>query len=127
MPDTSSCTTEFAPALVFTDAAAAKVSTILASMSENDDESSTDLKLRLSIAGGGCSGFKYEFAFTDEQTDDDTTVEKNGVTLLVDSISLQYLDGATLDYKEDAQGEQFVIRNPKASSTCGCGASAAFD
>jgi iron-sulfur cluster insertion protein len=115
---------EFPPAIIFTEEAANKVKTILAETAiEEQDPMLAHQKLRISITGGGCSGFKYEFAFTDIQNEDDTAVEKNDVTLLVDPLSMQYLEGATIGYKEDASGEEFVITNPNASSQCGCGSS----
>ena len=103
--------------LVFTDSAADKVRDLLI------DEGNPDLKLRVFVQGGGCSGFQYGFTFDEEVSDDDTRINKNGVTLLVDSMSFQYLFGAEIDYKEDIEGSQFVIRNPNASTTCGCGSS----
>lgn len=103
--------------LVFTDAAAEKVRDLLI------DEGNPDLKLRVFIQGGGCSGFQYGFTFDEEVAEDDTSIDKNGVTLLVDPMSFQYLVGAEIDYKEDIHGSQFVIRNPNATTTCGCGSS----
>ena len=103
--------------LIFTDSAAAKVADLIA------EEGNTDLKLRVFVQGGGCSGFQYGFTFDEAVNEDDTTFEKNGVTLLVDSMSFQYLVGAEIDYKEDINGSQFVIKNPNAQSTCGCGSS----
>lgn len=103
--------------IIFTDAAAAKVKSLL------EEEENPNLKLRVFLVGGGCSGFQYRFAFTDEVEDDDFSVENNGVMLLVDSISMQYMAGAEVDYAESLQSSQFVIRNPSASTTCGCGAS----
>jgi len=94
--------------LVFTDSAANKVKELV------DEEGNPDLKLRVFVQGGGCSGFQY---------DDDTQMSKNGVTLLIDAMSLQYLAGAEIDYKDDLQGAQFVIKNPNATTTCGCGSS----
>ena len=79
--------------------------------------------LRVAVAGGGCSGFQYGFTFDEIANDDDTTMTKNGVSLLIDAMSYQYLVGAEIDYKEDLQGAQFVIKNPNAQSTCGCGSS----
>ena len=107
---------EFSP-LVFTEAAARKVRDLI------DEEGNPALKLRLYITGGGCSGFQYGFTFDEAVNDDDTTVENCGVTLLVDPLSVQYLTGAEVDYTEDLQGAQFVIRNPNAATTCGCGSS----
>ena len=103
--------------LVFTDNAAAKVKNLI------DEEGNPDLKLRVFVQGGGCSGFQYGFTFDEVVNDDDTTMEKNGVSLLIDAMSYQYLVGAEIDYKEDIEGSQFVIKNPNATSTCGCGSS----
>ena len=103
--------------LVFTDSAAAKVADLIA------EEGNPELKLRVFVQGGGCSGFQYGFTFDDAVNEDDTLFEKNGVTLLVDSMSFQYLVGAEIDYKEDINGSQFVIKNPIAQTTCGCGSS----
>ena len=99
----------------FTEAAAQKVRTLL------DEEDNKKLKLRVFVTGGGCSGFKYGFTFDENEEEGDTRVDKAGVTLLVDPMSVQYLLGAEIDYKEDVQGAQFVIRNPNAATTCGCG------
>ena len=103
--------------LVFTDAAAAKVASLI------EDEGNADLKLRVFVQGGGCSGFQYGFTFDEVTNEDDTVMKKNGVVLLVDAMSLQYLMGAEIDYKDDLEGAQFVIRNPNATTTCGCGSS----
>jgi iron-sulfur cluster insertion protein len=103
--------------IVFTESAAAKVADLIA------EEGNPDLKLRVFVQGGGCSGFQYGFTFDEAVNDDDMTLEKNGVQLLIDSMSFQYLVGAEIDYKEDIQGSQFVIRNPNATTTCGCGSS----
>ncbi len=103
--------------LVFTDSAAGKVKQLL------EEEGNANLKLRVFVQGGGCSGFQYGFTFDEDTNDDDTTLEKNGVQLLVDPMSFQYLVGAEIDYKEDLEGAQFVIRNPNATTTCGCGSS----
>jgi len=103
--------------LLFTDAAAAKVKDLLA------EEGNPNLKLRVFVQGGGCSGFQYGFTFDEDTAEDDTTLEKDGVQLLVDPMSFQYLVGAEIDYKEDLEGAQFVIRNPNATTTCGCGSS----
>lgn len=105
------------PPLVFTDAAATKVSELIR------DEDNPNLKLRVFISGGGCSGFQYGFTFDEKVEEGDSEVENHGVTLLVDPMSVQYLMGAEIDYTEDLQGAQFVIRNPNASTTCGCGQS----
>jgi len=103
--------------IIFTDNAAAKVGALIA------EEDNNNLKLRVYISGGGCSGFQYGFTFDEEVNDDDTQIENGGVTVLIDAMSVQYLDGAEIDYKEDVSGAQFVIRNPNASTTCGCGSS----
>ncbi|EDY86141.1 HesB/YadR/YfhF [gamma proteobacterium HTCC5015] len=103
--------------LVFTDAAAQKVKTLI------DEEENEALKLRVFVSGGGCSGFQYGFTFDENVDGADTAVENAGVTLLVDPISYQYLAGAEIDYTEGLEGAQFVIRNPNASTTCGCGSS----
>jgi iron-sulfur cluster insertion protein len=109
--------TEMPAPLVFTDNAAAKVKQLI------DEEGNLDLKLRVFVTGGGCSGFQYGFTFDEAVSDDDTTMQKNGVTLLIDPMSLQYLGGAEIDYQEGVEGAQFVIKNPNATSTCGCGSS----
>ena len=103
--------------LQFTSAAAAKVRELVA------EEGNDALKLRVYIQGGGCSGFQYGFEFDEEQGGDDLAVRTDGVTLLVDPLSLQYLMGAEVDYTESLHGAQFVIRNPNAKTTCGCGSS----
>ncbi|GAB1577533.1 iron-sulfur cluster insertion protein ErpA [Bordetella petrii] len=103
--------------LIFTDSAAAKVKDLLA------EEGNPELKLRVFVQGGGCSGFQYGFTFDEAVNEDDTVLDKNGVQLLVDPMSFQYLVGAEIDYKEDLEGAQFVIRNPNATTTCGCGSS----
>ena len=103
--------------LRFSPAAAAKVRELIA------EEGNADLKLRVYIQGGGCSGFQYGFEFDENRSDDDVAVETDGVMLLVDPLSLQYLMGAEVDYSESLQGAQFVIRNPNAKTTCGCGSS----
>jgi iron-sulfur cluster insertion protein len=105
------------PAVVFTDAAAHKVAALI------HEEDNPALKLRVFIAGGGCSGFQYGFTFDEELQSGDTEVENQGVTLLIDPMSIQYLMGAEIDYKDDLEGAQFVIRNPNAATTCGCGSS----
>jgi iron-sulfur cluster insertion protein len=110
-------TIDFDAPLVFTDSAAAKVADLVA------EEGNPDLKLRVFVQGGGCSGFQYGFTFDEVMNEDDTAMSKGGVTLLIDAMSLQYLNGAEIDYKEDLQGAQFVIRNPNATTTCGCGSS----
>ena len=88
-----------------------------------DEEGNPELKLRVFVTGGGCSGFQYGFTFDETVNEDDSTLEKNGVKLLIDSMSYQYLVGAEIDYKEDLEGAQFVIKNPNAQTTCGCGSS----
>ncbi|RDZ26235.1 iron-sulfur cluster insertion protein ErpA [Lysobacter silvisoli] len=103
--------------LEFTASAAAKVRELIA------EEGNAALKLRVYIQGGGCSGFQYGFEFDEQQGEDDLTVQTDGVTLLVDPLSLQYLMGAVVDYTESLHGAQFVIRNPNAKTTCGCGSS----
>jgi iron-sulfur cluster insertion protein len=103
--------------IVFTDAAAKKVRELI------DEEDNPDLMLRVFVAGGGCSGFQYGFTFDERTEDGDSSVVNQGVTLVVDPMSVQYLMGAEIDYKEDLQGAQFVIRNPNAATTCGCGSS----
>ena len=103
--------------LVFTDNAATKVKRLI------EEEGNPDLKLRVFVTGGGCSGFQYGFTFEETVSDDDTSLNKAGVTLLVDPMSLQYLMGAEIDYQENVEGAQFVIKNPNATSTCGCGSS----
>lgn len=103
--------------LIFTDNAAKKVKELI------EEEGSPDLKLRVFVSGGGCSGFQYGFTFEEEVNDDDTQVQKDTVTLLIDPMSLQYLMGAEIDYQDSLQGSQFVIRNPQATTTCGCGSS----
>nr|WP_126600768.1 iron-sulfur cluster insertion protein ErpA [Actinobacillus delphinicola] len=103
--------------LIFTDAAATKVKTLIS------EEENPNLKLRVYITGGGCSGFQYGFTFDEKVNEGDLTIEKDGVHLVVDPMSLQYLIGATVDYTEGLQGSRFVVTNPNASSTCGCGSS----
>ncbi|MEE8344285.1 MAG: iron-sulfur cluster insertion protein ErpA [Woeseiaceae bacterium] len=105
------------PPLVFTDAAARKVSELI------QEEENPDLMLRVFVSGGGCSGFQYGFTFDEKIEEGDSSIENQGVTLIVDPMSVQYLLGAEIDYKEDLQGAQFVIRNPNAITTCGCGSS----
>lgn len=103
--------------LIFTDSAVAKVADLIA------EEGNPDLKLRVFVQGGGCSGFQYGFTFDEAVNEDDTLITKDNVTLLIDSMSFQYLVGAEIDYKEDINGSQFVIKNPNATTTCGCGSS----
>ncbi len=103
--------------LIFSDSAATKVKSLI------EEEGNDNLKLRVYVTGGGCSGFQYGFTFDESINDGDTAVENNGVTLLIDPMSFQYMVGAEIDYKEDLEGAQFVIRNPNATTTCGCGSS----
>jgi iron-sulfur cluster insertion protein len=103
--------------LLFTDNAADKVKALII------EEGNDDLKLRVFVTGGGCSGLQYGFTFDEIANEDDTVMEKNGVKLLIDPMSYQYLVGAEIDYTEGLEGAQFVIKNPSASSTCGCGSS----
>ena len=109
--------TEMPDPLVFTDSAAAKVADLIA------EEGNPELKLRVFVQGGGCSGFQYGFTFDEVTNDDDTVMNKHGVSLLIDAMSYQYLVGVEIDYKDDLQVAQFVIKNPSATSTCGCGSS----
>ena len=95
--------------------AASKVASLV------EEEGNQDLKLRVFITGGGCSGFSYGFTFDEGAAEDDAVIERDGVTMLIDPMSYQYLSGSEIDYKEDLQGSQFVVTNPNASSTCGCG------
>ena len=107
---------EMMPApLLFTDNAANKVKALIV------EEGNAELKLRVFVSGGGCSGFQYGFTFEEKPNEDDTVLEKNGVQLLIDPMSYQYLVGSEIDYKEDLEGAQFVIKNPNATTTCGCG------
>jgi iron-sulfur cluster insertion protein len=106
-----------APPIVLSDAALAKVSELIA------DEGNPGLKLRIYVTGGGCSGFQYGFAFDEATGEDDFLIERQGVAVLVDSISLQYLAGAEIGYEDGLEGARFVIKNPNASGTCGCGSS----
>lgn len=103
--------------ITVTDAAAGKICEVIA------EENNPALMLRMFVQGGGCSGFQYGFTLDDVQAEDDFLIEKNGVKILVDSMSYQYLEGATVDYKDELYGSQFVISNPNAESTCGCGSS----
>jgi iron-sulfur cluster insertion protein len=100
-----------------TNNAALKIKDLLA------EEGNPNLKLRTFVQGGGCSGFQYGFTFDEIQNEDDFVIEKSGMTLLIDSMSMQYLTDATIDYKEDINGSQFSIKNPNAVTTCGCGSS----
>jgi len=103
--------------VVFTDNAAQKVAGLI------QDEGNDNLKLRVYITGGGCSGFQYGFTFDENQADDDYMIEQDGVKVLVDAMSMTYLEGAEIDYKKDLTSAQFVIKNPNATNTCGCGSS----
>lgn len=113
----SSVAEEMPSPLIFSEAAAAKVKELI------EDEGNDALKLRVFISGGGCSGFQYGFTFDEEIGEGDTVIENDGVKLLVDPMSFQYLTGAEIDYSEGMEGAQFVIRNPNAQTTCGCGSS----
>ncbi|MBT3918640.1 MAG: iron-sulfur cluster insertion protein ErpA [Nitrosomonadales bacterium] len=101
----------------FSDNAVKKVKELI------EEEGTPDLKLRVFVSGGGCSGFQYGFTFEETMNEDDTKVEKDNVVLLIDPMSLQYLTGAEIDYQDNVQGSQFVIKNPNATTTCGCGSS----
>ena len=103
--------------LVFTSSAAAKVRSLI------EEEQNDNLKLRVFITGGGCAGFSYGFTFDEEVAEDDTSVTNDGVTLVVDPMSFQYLAGSEVDYQEGLQGSRFIINNPNATTTCGCGSS----
>ena len=109
--------TEMPAPLVFSDGAASKVKQLI------EEEGNTELKLRVFVSGGGCSGFQYGFTFDEVQNEDDTVMQKNGVSLLIDPMSYQYLAGAEVDYQEGLEGSRFVIKNPNATTTCGCGQS----
>ena len=109
--------TETQDPLIFTDSAANKVKQLI------EEEGNSELKLRVFVSGGGCSGFQYGFTFDEVANEDDTVMSKNGVQLLIDPMSFQYLAGAEIDYQEGLEGSQFVIKNPSAASTCGCGSS----
>jgi iron-sulfur cluster insertion protein len=103
--------------LLFTDSAANKVKLLI------EEEGNPELKLRVFVSGGGCSGFQYGFTFDEAISEDDTVLNKNGVQLLIDPMSFQYLVGAEIDYQDGLEGAQFVIKNPNATTTCGCGSS----
>lgn len=109
--------TEISVPLIFTDAAANKVKALIS------EEENPNLKLRVYITGGGCSGFQYGFTFDEKVNDGDLTIEKSGVHLVIHPMSLQYLIGGTVDYTEGLEGSRFVVNNPNASTTCGCGSS----
>jgi len=114
---TTQAPTAAPPGIAFTDAAARKAMELIV------EEHNPELKLRVYISGGGCAGFQYGFTFDEMAAEDDIRVTTDGVTLLIDPLSFQYLAGAEVDYTENLQGAQFVIRNPNASTTCGCGSS----
>jgi iron-sulfur cluster insertion protein len=103
--------------LTLTDSSVDKIKDLLA------EENNPSLKLRVFVQGGGCSGMQYGFTFDEEQNEDDFTIEKHGVMLLVDSMSMQYLNNAIVDYKDDIMGSSFTIKNPNAETSCGCGSS----
>ena len=117
MSSTETAAVETEAPLIFTDAAAAKVKQLI------EEEDNDKLKLRVFVSGGGCSGFQYGFTFDETVNEGDTEVENGGVVLLIDPMSFQYLVGAEIDYTEGLEGAQFVIRNPNATTTCGCGSS----
>nr|WP_196793382.1 MULTISPECIES: iron-sulfur cluster insertion protein ErpA [Pasteurellaceae] len=109
--------TDIAVPLTFTDAAANKVKNLIS------EEENPELKLRVYITGGGCSGFQYGFTFDEKVNDGDLTIENAGVQLVIDPMSLQYLIGGTVDYTEGLEGSRFIVHNPNATTTCGCGSS----
>jgi iron-sulfur cluster insertion protein len=109
--------TEGQPPLIISDAVVSKVGELLA------EENDPNLRLRIFVTGGGCSGFQYGFSFDDAAKEDDLEVERGAIKVLVDAMSLQYLAGAEIDYEDSLEGSRFVIRNPNATSTCGCGSS----
>ena len=113
----SDAVSELPAPLIFSDSAAGKVKQLI------EEEGNPGLKLRVFVTGGGCSGFQYGFTFDEVQNEDDSVMEKDGVKLLIDPMSYQYLSGAEIDYTEGLEGAQFVIKNPNATSTCGCGSS----
>ena len=113
----SEAATATAPGVTFTDTAANKVKALI------EKENNPNLKLRLYISGGGCSGFQYGFSFDEKVSDGDVTIANGDVVLVIDPMSIQYLMGSEVDYVEDLQGSQFVVRNPNATTTCGCGSS----
>lgn len=114
---TMNAITDLQDPLIFTDSAANKVKEMI------DEENNVNLKLRIAVSGGGCSGFQYGFTLDEVINEDDTVLNKNGVQLLIDPMSIQYLMGAEIDYQDGIEGSQFVIKNPSATSTCGCGSS----
>jgi iron-sulfur cluster insertion protein len=101
----------------FSAEAAAKVAELIA------EDGNTDLKLRIAVSGGGCAGFRYDFSFDETAAEDDFQIERDGVTVLVDAMSMQYIGGASIDYEDNLEGARFVIKNLRASTTCGCGSS----
>jgi len=103
--------------VILTDSAVTKISTLIA------EENNPNLKLRTFVQGGGCSGFQYGFTFDEDENDDDFVIERSDIKILIDSMSMQYLSGAVIDYKEDLSGASFSIKNPNAQTTCGCGSS----
>jgi len=109
--------TSIAPQMNFTDAAAVKVKSLI------EEEKNPNLKLRVYVTGGGCSGFQYGFNFDEAVNEGDITIENGEVSLVIDPMSYQYLVGAEIDYTEGLEGAQFVVRNPNATTTCGCGSS----
>ena len=116
--ESSSEEVSFTPqVIVFTDQAAAKVKKLIA------EEENPELKLRVFVTGGGCAGFQYGFTFDEIVNEDDASIVNEGVTLLVDAMSYQYLAGSEIDYKEDLEGSRFIVNNPLATTTCGCGSS----
>src|ERR1044072_8141468 len=112
-----SVVTDMPTPLQFSDSAANKVKQLI------EEEGNPELKIRVLVAGVCCSGFHYGFTFDEVKNEDDAVMEKNGVMLLIDPMSYQYLVGAEIDYQEGLEGAQFVIKNPNAQSTCGCGSS----
>ncbi len=103
--------------IIFTQAASAKAKALIT------EEENSELKLRVYVTGGGCSGFQYGFTFDEKQAEDDLIIEREGVSLVVDALSFQYLVGSKVDYREDLDGSRFVVENPNATTTCGCGSS----
>jgi iron-sulfur cluster insertion protein len=103
--------------VIISESAIAKITDLLA------EENNPNLKLRTFVQGGGCSGFQYGFTFDEEQNEDDFVIERPNLKVLIDAMSMQYMLGATIDYKEELMGASFVITNPNAQSTCGCGSS----
>lgn len=108
---------DVAASLGFSDAAVSKIAELIA------EGGNPDLKLRIAVSGGGCAGFRYDFAFDDHADEDDFRVESKGVTVLIDAVSMQYLAGADIDFEDTLEGARFLIKNIRANSTCGCGSS----